>query len=137
MNAIWLLAIGTPIARRLGATRFLLFYAATAVLAAAFYIVLRQTSTAPMIGASGAIAALFGALARFIPFGPQGPQAGGSLIDRRVITFTVVWLLINVGTGLFSLDAFGSANPIAWEAHAGGFLAGLLLFPLFDRRTRY
>jgi membrane associated rhomboid family serine protease len=132
INAVWLLAIGTPIARRTGPVRFLLFFAVTAVLAAAFYIVLRPTSTAPMIGASGAISALFGALARFIPLRGQPAAAGGVLVDRRVLAFAAVWLLINTATGIIGL-ADGSINPVAWEAHAGGFLAGLLLFPLFDR----
>jgi membrane associated rhomboid family serine protease len=136
MNAIWLLAIGTPVARRIGAARFLIFCAVTAILAAAFYIVLRPDSTAPMIGASGAISALFGGLARFMFQSREAPTgARRRLADRQVLGFAAVWLLLNIGlnASLFGLNLGG--NSIAWEAHVGGFLAGILLFPLFDRRV--
>jgi membrane associated rhomboid family serine protease len=56
-----------------------------------------------------------------------------NVTDRRVLFFAVTWLGLNMIIGLIGLG--GSADSsIAWEAHAGGFLAGLVLFPYFERR---
>ena len=56
----------------------------------------------------------------------------GVLSDARVLIFLVVWFGINILFGLGSLPITGSDQPIAWQAHIGGFLAGLLLFSWFD-----
>lgn len=59
------------------------------------------------------------------------------LRDRRVIGFVAVWFVINLAFGL-GAPVGAETGTIAWQAHIGGFLAGLLLFPLFDpvaRRT--
>ena len=141
LNVVWLLAIGTPVAQRLGAPRFLLFWAVTAIAAALFYILLKTDSPAPMIGASGAISGLFGGLARFMFTRPAAIQVDGSPsesvfgMDRRVLFFAVTWLALNMVVGLSGFGTEEGASAIAWEAHAGGFMAGLLLFPFFDRST--
>jgi membrane associated rhomboid family serine protease len=54
------------------------------------------------------------------------------LRDPRVMIFIVVWFGINLLFGAASLPIAGNDQPIAWQAHIGGFLAGLLLFSLFD-----
>ena len=51
--------------------------------------------------------------------------------NRQVLIFTGIWFFMNIAFGLGSISIFGE-NTVAWEAHIGGFLAGLLLFPLFD-----
>ena len=61
-----------------------------------------------------------------------GERLGEALRERRVVTFLVVWFGLNLITGLTG-SAFGLADAtIAWEAHMGGFLVGLLGFRLFD-----
>jgi membrane associated rhomboid family serine protease len=52
--------------------------------------------------------------------------------DRRVLTFLGVWFGLNLLFGLTSGQTGLASGTIAWEAHIGGFVAGLLLFPLFD-----
>ena len=54
------------------------------------------------------------------------------MTDRRVIHFSAVWFVINLVFGLASVPLGISAAAVAWEAHAGGFIAGFLLFRLFD-----
>ena len=49
--------------------------------------------------------------------------------ERRFLSFTAVWFGTNLAIGLIGI---GNGMTIAWDAHIGGFLAGLLLFPLFD-----
>ena len=54
------------------------------------------------------------------------------LSDARVLIFLGVWFGINLMFGLGSLSFTGGDQPVAWQAHIGGFLAGLLLFSWFD-----
>ncbi len=135
INGIWLLALGSGVARRIGAGRFLLFYFVCGVLAALVYIVAQAGSMAPAIGASGAISGLLGGVIRFAV---ARPGAGGrhglvSLLDRRLVILAVLWLAINLVFGRTGLSGLTGGQPIAWEAHLGGFFAGLILFGPFDR----
>jgi membrane associated rhomboid family serine protease len=56
----------------------------------------------------------------------------GVLRDSRVLLFLTVWFGMNIVFGLISLPIGGNDQPVAWQAHIGGFLAGLLLFSWFD-----
>jgi membrane associated rhomboid family serine protease len=55
-----------------------------------------------------------------------------SLRDARVIAFLLVWFGVNILFGVFSMGMPGVEQAIAWQAHIGGFLAGLLAFAAFD-----
>jgi membrane associated rhomboid family serine protease len=100
-----------------------------------------------MIGASAAISGTMAAAMRFAfqRGGPLGlwrdpeeayrvPAASlaESLRDPRVLSFLLVWLGVNLLLGLLSIGATGVPQAIAWQAHIGGFLAGLMGFWLFD-----
>jgi membrane associated rhomboid family serine protease len=148
LNGVWLAAFGTPIARRCGAVRFLVLGMASALGGAAAHLLANPTSVMPMIGASAAVSGMMAAAARFVfsPPGRLGPDAwpGPHVAQRRLSLFGVaknsraalflaVWFATNllfgaVATPLGIIDA-----SIAWEAHIGGFLVGLLVFPLVDR----
>ncbi|MEF2073633.1 rhomboid family intramembrane serine protease [Consotaella aegiceratis] len=149
VNTVWMLAFGSPVARRLGVTRFLLICAAGAVAGAALFGLVNPTLVEPVVGASGIISALMGAACRFA-FHP-GARVGGrievdgrrlsvleSLADRTVLFFILVFFGINlvVGTGVGSMFG-GGEGQVAWEAHLGGFAFGFLSFALFDRSERY
>ena len=62
---------------------------------------------------------------------PAAPLAV-ALRDRRIVAFLVAWFGLNLLFGISSLDIFGMQQSVAWQAHIGGFLAGLLLFSTFD-----
>ena len=100
-----------------------------------------------MIGASGAISGLMGAAVRFI-FVPDGfDEASVRAVSVRSMTLTELardqrarlmigsWVALNLLFGLVLGQMF-SEGGIAWEAHLGGFIAGLLLLPVFERRVR-
>jgi membrane associated rhomboid family serine protease len=133
INMIWLLAFGSPLANRMGAARFLLFWVATAVAAAALHYLFHQYDAAPLVGASGAIAGMMGAAARFgfrIDRSVEKPAFSGRPLPimfvlrlRPVVTFLAIWMAVNLLSGLFGLVP-GEEGAIAWEAHVGGFLAG-------------
>ncbi len=131
INMLALLAFGTPVERRLGAVRFLLFYLACGLAGALAHVVAFAGSPAPLIGASGAIAGCFGGAIRIIAgTGPEGRLAG----LRQIGILAVVWLGSQAVFGVFG-GGIGSAEIVAWWAHVGGFLAGLALIGLFKPRA--
>jgi len=156
VNCIWLVAFGPPIARRFGALRFLLFFGTTAVAGALAHWAFALMDFGPLIGASAADSGLMAAAARFIfqPGAPLGGPSGysaalsGSQTDapaaslaellgqRRALIFIGIWMASNFVFGAGAQTLGASESPVAWVAHVGGFVAGLLLFPLFDRRAR-
>ncbi len=149
MNALWLVAFGTPLARRIGAFRFIIFSLVATVTGAAAHYLLHRYECLPVIGASAAVSGMTGACLRFV-FQPHGPLGNswtapgeeayrqpaltlrGVLSDSRALTFLLFWFGVNFVFGAMSQTLGLSQGPVAWEAHAGGFVAGLLMFPLFD-----
>jgi membrane associated rhomboid family serine protease len=148
LNGLWLLAFGTPVARRFGTARFLAFLAVAAAAGAGLHLVTNFGEPVPVIGASAAISGAMAAAARFAfqrggPLGPlrerddnayRVPAASLTtmLTDRRLLTFLVVWFGANALFGIGSIGLPGDEQSVAWVAHIGGFLAGLFAFDLFD-----
>lgn len=143
-NSLWLAAFGTPVCRRIGEIRFVLFWIVSSVAAAALHAVVNWGEPSLMVGASGVISALMGAACRFA-FGdrqrslarlsgrePPLLSVGQALADRTVRVFIIIWLLGNVAIAL-GLPMLGADSAaIAWDAHIGGFLLGFFCFALFD-----
>ncbi len=146
-NAIWLLAFGTPVARRFGAVRFIILMCVTSIAGALAHYAFHPVDIQPVIGASGAVAGAMGAAGRFV-FQPaislrQSMQYPHDMVqqpalplrflmqDKRVVLFVGLWFATNLIFGVLAPFTAGDAT-IAWQAHMGGFLAGFLLFPLFD-----
>lgn len=145
INSVWLAAFGTPIAKRCGAWRFFILSAATAVGGAVLYTFMNPLQVLPMIGASAAVSGMMAAASWFM-FAPAGWHPEGRLAhpherpresladivrNRQVLIFLAVWFAANY---LFAfVQPFGVTDAsIAWEAHIGGFVVGLALFPLLD-----
>lgn len=136
INCLWLLAFGPIVARRFGAALFLIFFALCGIAGAAFYVALNWGSDVPVVGASGAISGLMGAAIRMMP-GRIAPWMVGAnevplqpLFSRPILMFSAVYTGINL---LLALVNFGpGAGPIAWQAHLGGYVAGLVLCGFFD-----
>ena len=146
INSAWLLAFGTPIARRTDIARFLFFFLLTGIAGALLYLAVNGGAMILVIGASGAISGLMGAAFRFLFSG----MADGSpmrlarsrstplmsladtLRDRRILMAIGGWTVLNVALA-WGAAGLTEAAGIAWEAHLGGFYAGLLLYGFFDR----
>ena len=122
-NMGFLLAFGGGVERRIGRARMLAFYLVCGVLAGIFYALLHRADAVLLMGASGAISGLFGGALRFLIHEP-----------KRALVAAGVWLVFTVAFGLVGDGGLADGAGIAWEAHVGGFLAGVMLFPLFDRR---
>ncbi|WP_131195837.1 rhomboid family intramembrane serine protease [Lichenihabitans psoromatis] len=150
LNGIWLLAFGTPVARRFGSWRFVLFLLGGALAGAIAHYLVFPRDLQPLIGASAAVSGCMAAALRFM-FQPDRQLGVGDLgrdsmalarrpmvplgrmvRDQRAMTFLVVWFVTNLASGLGAVAMGISDAPIAWQAHIGGFLFGLLAFPFFD-----
>jgi len=147
VNGVWLLAFCSPLARRFGPLRFLAFMAATAAAGAFAHLVTHIGALVPIVGASASISGAMAAAMRFA-FQPGGFLGGARdgeeahripalslaacLREPRVIVFLLVWFGVNALFGFISLDGAGMDQPLAWQAHIGGFMAGLLTFSFFD-----
>ena len=140
INCLWLLAFGPIVARRFGAGLFLLFFIVCGVAGACTYLCLNWGSPVPVVGASGAISGLMAAALRMLP-GQAPPWISGAakgqaplapILSRQIVIFSAIWAGINVLAGMTGLGMGGARGLIAWQAHLGGFLAGLLLCGLFD-----
>ena len=140
MWALWI--FGDNVEDRLGHTWYLVFYLICGIAAALFHTLLNADSVIPTVGASGAIAGVMGAYFLLYP-------------RARVLTLVVpfffwffVWLPAWVVLGYWFVAQFlsgaatsiaahsGSSSTIAFWAHVGGFLAGMLLIKLFPARAR-
>ena len=142
-NVLWLTAFGTPVVRRIGAARYVVFWMLSAAAAAFFHAALHWGDQTILIGASGGVSALMGAACRFAfpvrggfnrTHGHLYPRQSivGALRNRTVVVFTALWFLGNILIA-FGLPLVGSgAGEIAWDAHIGGFLFGYFLFGFFD-----
>jgi len=133
VNSVWLLAFGPIVARRFGWLLFVLFFLVCGVVAAAVQLACNWGSAAPVIGASGAISGLMAAGFRMLPFAPQpGRPPLASILSARMLLWTGLWVFVSVVAGVTGLGTGGEVQLVAWQAHLGGYAAGLLLAGPFD-----
>jgi membrane associated rhomboid family serine protease len=147
-NVLWLLPFGSALARRFGAVRFFVFMAVTAAAGALAHLATHEHALEPMIGASASVSGTMAAAIRFafvrgsfLSFNRGDADVAArvpaqslwqALRDRRVFAFLAIWFGVNIVFGLGSIAIGTDGANVAWQAHIGGFLAGLVLFSLFD-----
>lgn len=138
-NMLFLWIFGNNVEDAMGRLRFLVFYFVCGVIAAIAQTASAPGSTVPEIGASGAIAGVLGAYIVLFP------RARVLALLPLLFFFPIVyvpawlmiglWFLLQLASGTLSLGAPASGG-VAYFAHIGGFLAGVVLVPLFARRRR-
>lgn len=146
VNCAWLLAVGAPIARRMDTARFITFFVLCGMAGAGLFLIVNPSAPAPMVGASGAISGLMAAVFRLMfaaddfegrralrenPAAAPRLSLKATLTNRRALTAIGVWVLVNF-LFAFGLGGLSAPGGVAWEAHLGGFFAGLVLFDAFD-----
>ncbi len=146
INTAWFLAFGSVVARRVGAMRFFAFVVGGGIAGALAFLTTHVGEPVPMVGASGAIAALMGGVMRFLfsaidrgegyllreaPDRIALMSVRQTLTDRRIVAASVVFIAINL-LAMIGFGLMGAAGAIAWEAHLGGYAFGLFAFGLFD-----
>ncbi|MFQ5779617.1 MAG: rhomboid family intramembrane serine protease [Nitrospiria bacterium] len=136
-NMLYLWIFGNNIEDEMGHLRFILFYLLCGVIAAYCQAVINPTSQIPMIGASGAVSGVLGAYlirfprAKILTLFPIGFFV--HFIRIPAIIFLGLWIFPQLINGIFSLQQTGG---IAWFAHVGGFLAGMLLIHQFVKKGK-
>jgi membrane associated rhomboid family serine protease len=140
-NMLFLWVFGRNVEDLIGSSRFLLFYLICGIAAAVIHIITNPYSTTPTIGASGAIAGVMGAyLVKF-------PRARIitlvfyifiTTLEIPAAVLLVFWFAMQFVSGIGSLaETDYTGGGIAWFAHVGGFIAGMLLIRLFPERRRW
>lgn len=152
LNVAWLAIFATPVARRYGGVVMVAMFLVSSVAGALFYAVLQLNDIHILIGASGGVAGLTGAAMRFIfepaqavrnpgtgevtLYAPKLAGMGEMWSNVRTRTFTFFWLGINLAIPVYDYFVAASPSQIAWQAHIGGFLFGLILPSLAERMLR-
>ncbi len=141
-NMIFLMPFGDNVEDRLGRFRYLLFYLACGLAATLIYSMFNANSTIPLVGASGAIA---GVLAGYLALHPRGTVKGFLVIiillvriNLPAFVFIGYWFITQLFSSFASLGggAASDTGGVAFMAHVGGFLAGLVLAPLLVQKER-
>jgi membrane associated rhomboid family serine protease len=135
-NMWYLWIFGDNVEDRLGHVKFLLFYLLAGVAASGVHIITNASSTVPTIGASGAIAGVLGAYLLLYPWARVLVLVPIFVFIEivRVPALVVLgfWFVVQFFNGSLSLAVQTSATGgVAWWAHIGGFVAGMVLLGLF------
>jgi membrane associated rhomboid family serine protease len=139
-NMWFLYLFGSRVEDQMGHIRFLVFYLLSGIAANVISYLVNIHSTIPGLGASGAIAGVMGA---YIVMFPRARIL--TLIPIFFFPFYVeisaffyigYWFILQLFSGTLSLGSYNAQGGVAWWAHVGGFIAGILLLPLFRKKER-
>jgi membrane associated rhomboid family serine protease len=136
-NMLYLWVFGDNVEDRLGHVRYLLFYLLMGTLAGLAQTMFSPDSAVPIIGASGAVAGVLGAYlvscprARVLALIPIFVIF--TLAEVPAVIFLGFWFILQLFQGIASI---GVAVSIAWWAHIGGFVAGMILVNFFGKKSR-
>lgn len=141
-NMLYLWIFGDNVEDRLGHVKYLIFYFACGIAATFAHAFMNPQSALPAVGASGAIAGVLGGYlvlfphARVMTFIPIGFVV--ALRELPAILVLGLWFVLQIFTGAASLGArsLEEAGGVAYFAHIGGFIAGLILILLMAKRTK-
>jgi len=139
-NMLYLLAFGDNVEDRLGRWRFLIFYLLSGLLASLAQIVVNPASQVPTVGASGAIAGILAGYVLLFPKGRVrvffflGPLSRTTRISA--LLFIGVWFVTQFFNGMGALGvSTAETSGVAYWAHIGGFVAGLVMAFFYSRFT--
>jgi membrane associated rhomboid family serine protease len=141
LSNMWVLFIfGDNVEARLGKMRYLIFYLLSGTFAGLMQSYVLPSSQVPMIGASGAIAGVLGA---YLVLFPRARVASlvpiffiFTVIEIPAVLFLLFWFASQLFSGWLAIQG-GSSSGIAWWAHIGGFIFGLVMVFFFRKRTAY
>ena len=138
-NVLYLWVFGDNVEDRIGATRFLIFYLLCGTIATLAQIYSNFRSDIPALGASGAIAGVLAAYLRLYPKGRVAVLVPIFYFLRSVVLpawlVLGLWFLLQVVEAQMAPASEVSTGGVAYFAHIGGFVAGLLFLPLFTPRS--
>jgi membrane associated rhomboid family serine protease len=135
-NMLYLWIFGDNVEDNFGHVKFLLFYLACGIAATLAQVFVSAGSSIPNLGASGAIAGVLGAYIILFPRGQVRVLMGRGVIPMPALVVIGLWIVLQLISGVGSISESAETGGVAYMAHIGGFVAGLVLtFVLRNTRT--
>jgi membrane associated rhomboid family serine protease len=132
-NMLFLWIFGDNIEHRLGHLRFVLFYLGSGLAASVAHIFFNAGSIVPAVGASGAISGVLGGYLLLFPRNNVYVLTWGGVMAVPAVFMLGLWILMQFinGVGSIATTEETGGGGVAYMAHIGGFIAGLVLAPIF------
>jgi membrane associated rhomboid family serine protease len=139
-NMLFLWIFGDNIENRQGHSRYLIFYLVCGIIASLSHVFISgatsPNSLIPSLGASGDISGVLGGYLLLFPKRKVKVFMGRGITEVPSFVALGIWIVFQVISGLGMLGGEGGGGGVAYAAHVGGFIAGLLLVKLFDKGTK-
>jgi membrane associated rhomboid family serine protease len=138
-NMLYLWVFGNNVEDAMGPVRFVAFYVICGIAAVLAHAIPEPASTAPMVGASGAISGVLGAYMLLYPHARVLLGLPLGFFIFRLGRFPAVWVLaawfgLQLAMNALAPPIEAGGSGVAFRAHIGGFIAGMLLIPMFKHR---
>jgi len=135
-NMLYLWIFGDNVEDRFGHAKFLLFYLLCGIAATFAQVFFSAGSNVPNLGASGAIAGVLAAYIVLFPRGQVKVLMGRGVVPMPALVVIGLWIVLQFISGIGSIAQTAETGGVAYMAHIGGFVAGLVLTFVFGgRRT--
>ncbi len=130
-NMLYLWIFGDNVEDSFGHAKFLIFYLLCGIAATFAQLVFTATSSVPNLGASGAIAGVLGAYIVMFPRGQVRVMMGRGIIPMPALVVIGFWIVLQFVSGIGSISQSAETGGVAYMAHIGGFIAGIVLTFIF------
>ena len=135
-NMLYLWIFGDNVEDRFGHVKFLIFYLICGLAATGLQLVFSLDSSIPNLGASGAIAGVLGAYLLLFPKARVSVLSGRGVIPVPALLVIGLWFVLQLFSGIGSLFDTADSGGVAYMAHIGGFVAGLVLALLLRGKAK-
>jgi membrane associated rhomboid family serine protease len=126
-NMLYLWIFGDNVEDSFGHLKFLIFYLLCGIAATLAQLAFSAGSNVPNLGASGAIAGVLGAYILLFPRGQVKVLMGRGVIPMPALVVIGLWIVLQLVSGIGSISNSAQTGGVAYMAHIGGFLAGVVL----------
>jgi len=135
-NMLYLWIFGDNVEDRFGHVKFSIFYLLCGLAATAAQLVFSLDSNIPNLGASGAIAGVLGAYILLFPKAKVSVLQGQRVVPVPALIVIGLWFVLQLFSGIGSIASTSDTGGVAYMAHIGGFVAGLVLALLFRGKPK-
>jgi len=135
-NMLYLWIFGDNVEDRFGHVKFLIFYLICGLAATGAQLVFSLDSSIPNLGASGAIAGVLGAYVLLFPKAKVSVLQGQRVVPVSALIVIGLWFVLQLFSGIGSIASTSDTGGVAYMAHIGGFVAGLVLAFLFRGKSK-
>jgi membrane associated rhomboid family serine protease len=133
-NMLYLWIFGDNLEKVMGHVRFLVFYLLCGIAAGLAHIAFSAGSAVPTVGASGAISGVLGGYLVLFPHNRVRVLTRGGIASVPAVFVLGFWIFLQLINGVGSMAQTADTGGVAYLAHVGGFVAGLVLVKLFVAR---